>query len=99
MGRRLDLQDLLETLVDHVYFQPPESIKMQYPCIVYARSMGNTLFADDKPYAYKLLYQLTVISRDSDDPLLEKVVMLPTCVFVRPFVASGLYHNVHNLYY
>ena len=36
---RLELQDLLETVLgsQYVYFQPPATLRMRYPCIVYAR--------------------------------------------------------------
>ena len=38
MANRLDLQALLEDLLGsrNVYYQPPESDKMNYPAIVYA---------------------------------------------------------------
>ena len=38
MANRLDLQALLEDLLGsrNVYYQPPESVKMNYPAIVYA---------------------------------------------------------------
>ena len=38
MASRLDLQTFLEELLEskNVYFQPPESVKMKYPAIVYA---------------------------------------------------------------
>lgn len=99
MSRREDLNTLLRTVATHVYFQPPETIKMEYPCIVYARSMGNTIFAEDKPYRHEPMYQVTVISRDPDDALLDKVAMLPKCLFVRHFVVNNLNHDVYNLYY
>ena len=52
MGQRLDLQTELEELLGsrNVYFQPPESLRMNYPCIRYTRSSGETTFADNKPY-------------------------------------------------
>lgn len=38
MGTRLELQNKLEELLGsrHVYFQPPESVKMEYPAIKYS---------------------------------------------------------------
>jgi hypothetical protein len=41
MAPRLQLQTLLETLTEHVYFQPPENLKVQYPCIVYQRDFAE----------------------------------------------------------
>lgn len=38
MASRLNLQTFLEEILEsrNVYFQPPESVKMKYPAIVYA---------------------------------------------------------------
>ena len=50
MAARLQLHQLLETFTEHVYFQPPTNVKLQYPCIIYKRDFAHTKFADDKPY-------------------------------------------------
>lgn len=52
MANRLDLQALLEDLLGsrNVYYQPPESVKMNYPTIVYALEDIENTFADDGVY-------------------------------------------------
>ena len=52
MAPRLELQAILAEILetDQVYFQPPPTVKMEYPCIVYRRDYEETSFADDKPY-------------------------------------------------
>lgn len=57
------------------------------------------MFAANVPYRHEVMYQLTVISKDPDDALLQQVAMLPQCLFVRHFVADNLNHDVYNLYY
>lgn len=99
MGSRLGLQDLLETLVDNVYFQPPESLKLSYPCIVYSRSDMDTKFADDIPYAHSKQYQLIVIDKDPDSNIPGKVALLPMCTFDRHYTANNLNHDIFDLYY
>ena len=101
MGDRLDLQEIFEETLgsEYVYFQPPESVKMVYPAIVYRRNTGNTVFADNKPYHHKVQYEAIVIGLDPDSDILGKVAMLPECVFVRHYTANGLNHDVYNLYY
>ena len=49
--KRTDLHEILKEILgsDNVYFQPPESYKMEYPCIVYERSALTTRFADNNP--------------------------------------------------
>lgn len=101
MSRRTDLQVILETLIGstNVYFQPPETIKMVYPCIVYEHYSGRTFFADNKPYTHSKCYQITVIDKNPDSVILDAVVMLPMCMFNRHFAVDNLNHDIYILYY
>lgn len=53
MASRPDLQLLLEELLEsrNVYFQPPESVKMNYPAIVYALEDIENAHADNGVYS------------------------------------------------
>ena len=44
MGTRIELQSKLEELLGsrQVYYQPPETVKMEYPAIVYSKSNIRT---------------------------------------------------------
>lgn len=100
MASSLDLQEEFMTLCKNVYFQPPESVKLSYPCIVFKRSTGDTRFADNKKYSYTRGYQVTVIDRDPDRKLAEDVYLHFTyCRKDRDFVSDNLYHDVFDLYY
>ena len=101
MGQRLQLQSELEAIQgnDHVYFQPPPTIKMAYPCIVYSRSAGKTAFASNYPYTHQKQYTVTVITKDPDSDTPDKVAAMKTCVFNRHFVGNNLNHFVYNLFY
>lgn len=101
MGQRHQLQALLEELHgdDHVYFQPPANVKMEYPCLVYKRDDQDTKFADNVPYGSRQRYQLTVIDRNPDSPMIEKIAALPMCSYSRSFVAENLNHDVFSLYF
>lgn len=106
MRDRKDLDSLLKQVglsvhpADfHLYYQPPESVKMMYPCIVYQRDAIDAEFADDLPYKRDKRYILTTISRDPDDPLVEKISELPMCVFDRRYVLNNLYHDVFSIFY
>lgn len=101
MARRLELQALLEALIgtDQVYFQPPASKQMEYPCIVYERDRTNTIFADNTPYRHRQRYQVTVIDRNPDSVIPEKVADLPLSQTSRHFTADGLHHDVFTLYF
>lgn len=101
MGQRLELQTLLEEILGsrHVYFQPPANVQMQYPCVVYKRSTAETGFAGNKPYRYTKRYTVTVIDRDPDSGIPDKVAALPRCVHSIFFTADNLNHDVFNIYF
>lgn len=101
MAPRLELQNLLLDLLGtgNVYFQPPPSLKMQYPCIIYKRDYINIIHADNKPYQSKKRYQITVVDRDPDSIIHEKVAALPSCSFDRFFTNDNLNHDVFNLFF
>lgn len=104
MDRRLLLQSLLESLIgeqyaNNVYFQPPANVQMQYPCIVYHRDGADTRFADDTPYTHTKRYQVTVIDRNPDSEIPDKVATLPMCTRNRFFTANTLNHDVFDLYF
>lgn len=101
MGQRLQLQDLLEELLgnEHVYFQPPANVQMQYPCIIYNRDYAVTKFADNSPYRFTKRYQVTVVDRNPDSDIPAKVAALPLTIFNRFFAVDNLNHDVFNLYF
>ena len=101
MPSRLELQDLFETLLGspNVYFQPPESKKMEYPAIVYGLEDIENTFANDGVYLSKRKYLVTVIDEDPDSEIVVKISQLPTCRFNRHFESDNLNHDVFTLYY
>lgn len=99
MAPRLELHSILKEFVDNVYFQPNENIRMNYPCIVYKRDSGDTEFADNEPYSHKKRYMVTVIDRDPDSDIPDKVASLPMSLFNRFYTADDLNHDVYNVYF
>lgn len=101
MNRRLDLQTLLEELTenDHVYFQPPASVRMKYPAIRYSLNNIENTHANNNIYRQQKSYTLTVIDSDPDSVIVDKVSKLPRCRFNRSYTADGLNHSVFTLYF
>lgn len=101
MGQRLELQDLLEMILGsrYVYFQPPASVQMEYPAIVYARDDLATNFANNHPYRFTQRYTVTIIDRNPDSEIPLKIANLPMSVFNRYFAADNLNHDVYTLYF
>jgi hypothetical protein len=101
MGQRIDLQALLVGILEtnNVYFQPPPTVQMKYPCIVYRRDSANTTFAGDKPYHHAKRYQVIVIDTDPDSDIPGKIAALPMCSYDRFYTADNLNHDVFNLFF
>lgn len=84
----------------NVYFQPPESLKLTYPCIVYSVEDIDTLKANDRNYRMINKYELTIIDRDPDTEIHYRILgNYQMCRFDRAFVSDNLYHKVLSLYY
>jgi hypothetical protein len=101
MGQRHDLQDLLVGILEseNVYFQPPESIRLVYPCVIYERENILPFFSGDRPYLLKNRYLVTVIDRNPDSEIPDKIAALPLCAHNRFFIADNLNHHVFRLFF
>lgn len=101
-SKRLELHEKLVTLLGsrEVYFQPPETIKMKYPAIVYDMYRVNQRFADNSPYRLMPAYSVTIIVRSSDIDWLEKMLnAFEYCSVERIYTADNLVHYSFVIYY
>lgn len=101
MGSRLELQNLLESILGsrNVYYQPPESIKIKYPAIIYSRNNVDNNFADDIVYMQNHTYQIIVIDANPDSEIVNKISKLPMCRYNRHYTSDNLNHDVFILNY
>ena len=101
MASRLKLQTLLENLLGsrNVYYQPPASVSMKYPAIVYFRDDIENFHANNSVYSQTTAYAVTVIDKNPDGEYVKKVSMLPMCTFDRHYTADNLNHDVFTLYF
>jgi len=101
MDRRLELHEILVDLLgsNNVYFQPPSSIRMNYPCIVYNRKGKDEKFADNMLYIGKKCYSVTIIDTNPDSSIPDNVSRLPLTAFSNHFVVDNLNHDVYSIYY
>lgn len=102
MDRRLTLHEELIRLLgsNNVYFQPPETLKMKYPCIRYTKEKPDVTRADDMRYKVTDHYELIYISTDPDDKMPETIANnFAYCEIERYYKSSNLSHCALNLYY
>lgn len=102
MGTSLELHGILVNLLgsNNVYFQPPESLKLSYPCIIYSKSSINSFNADNKNYILNTSYQITYIYRDPDDTFSKELLNYFSKIsFERHFCLNNLNHDILKLYF
>lgn len=98
---RLTLQTKLEDLLGskHVYYQPPENLKMEYPAIRYSKSDEEDIYANNIKYLSMSVYDLVVIDKKPDNPVIKKLLELPYSEFDMHYVADGLNHDIIRIFY
>ena len=103
---RLDLHNIFVDFLGtkgqvktRVYFQPPATIVLEYPCIIYKRSNRKDFFSSDRNYIGMKQYSVTVVDKNPDSLIPDKMLELPHCSFSTHFAVDGLNHDVYTIYY
>ena len=99
---RKSFDDILRETVDaggSVYFQPPATLRMTFPCIRYSLERLDGVNADNGTYLTQKGYNVVYISRNPDSPVPERLRMLPMSRFIRYYAADNLHHWVFTIYY
>lgn len=81
------------------YFQPPSSLKRNYPCIQYSLKDIESLRADNAVYKTDNAYELILMDTNIESEFVEKLMKLPMCKFDRFYTADGVYHWVFTIYH
>lgn len=99
MAKDLSLPEVFKEILgnNNVYFQPPSSVKMKYPAIVYSRKKIDNLHANNEVYMQSLSYEVVVIDYEPDSEIVMKVSRLPKCIHDRHFESDNLNHDVFTL--
>ena len=107
MNRRLTLHNILCGVLScqisgencRAYFQPPSSVRMKYPAIVYAFDDIENTFANNEVYLSARKYSVTVIDSDPDSSIVGKVASMPTSRFNRHYTKDNLNHDVFEIFF
>lgn len=99
---RQELQSKLEDILgsNRVYYDPPASFQMRYPCFVYARRNIVPQRADNVNYLSSTQYEITYIDYNPDSDVIDQVLDSFTYVeHSRHFVLNNLHQDVFYVYY
>lgn len=101
MSSRLTLHEELVLILGsrNVYYQPPESINMKYPAIVYSRSNIDNRFADNNVYSQFKSYDVIIIDENPDSLIVRKMSEFKTAKFKRHYTVNNLNHDMFTIYY
>ena len=92
--RRVELHEKLCSILGsrNVYYQPPESVKLSYPCFVYHLSNGSVFHADNKRYRFVKSYDVIYIDKNPDNDMVNKLLESDL-----DYVRYGNYYPADNL--
>jgi hypothetical protein len=77
-----------------VYFEPPENLKIFYPCIVYNLREVRDSYADNVRYIERDVYSITLIELDADSPVYHYMLnSIPNIRMNSSYTSDGLYHK------
>lgn len=82
----------------NVYFQPPSSIQLRYPCILYSLNRYEFMPADNTHYLEHVSYDLIVIDKNPDSTIpINLMKEFGTCRFDRAYQSDNLNHFALSL--
>lgn len=98
---RLSLHTTLINILgsENVYFQPPPSLQLKYPCVIYKLDGVKVSHANDKNYLNTKRYLVTVVDRNPDTQTYERVLDLPHSSLETVLVKDNLNQYVCSLYW
>ena len=100
MGTRLELHSEFLKFLPNVLFQPPNGMKMVYPCIIYNKSGKSREHANNDIYIQNQEYQVTVIDRNPDSDIADRIEKhFEHAVITQYYTVDNLNHVSLNLYY
>ena len=99
--KRLAFHHELLEVCPNAYFQPPASILLTYPCIIYYKSTPNVSRANDGAYLKHSAYEVTVIDRNPEGTIPDTLLMkFPMCtVDNADYAVDNLHHTSLTIYY
>lgn len=98
---RLSLHNQLVSLLesDNVYFQPPASIILKFPCIIYKLDAMEGVHANGRRYLGTKRYLVTVVDRNPDTLIPDKILNLPYSTFEDHLAIDNLNHYICSLHW
>lgn len=102
MADRLELQkELVELLGSkQVYYDPPETLKLKYPCFLYQSDIPYDVKANNHSYMYVKRYSVTYINSNPDNDMTARLLNHFGHISAgNPYTSDSLHHYPFDIYY
>lgn len=107
MNRRLELHTILCDILGcptsgndcRAYFQPPATVRMKYPAIIYNLESIDGVYADDTSYLANKRYAVTLVVSDPDTDMVDRIMTIQTARFDRAYTSDNLNHYIFEIYH
>lgn len=95
------LQQKLQKTCSNVYFEPPESVKLKYPCILYYADAPFRNHGNNTTYITRHKFNVTIKDRSALSTLPDRFeeVFGGDCNLDRHFVDGDLHQWSYTLYF
>lgn len=97
---RIELHHQLEQSFGvKAYYQPPESMKLTYPCVVYSFETFNTRNANNMPFVINERYKVSYLHKNVDDSRCKAVLRdFDKITHTQHYVTNGVYNDIYYIY-
>ena len=98
---RLEIQSMLENMLGsrNVYYQPPASIKINYPAIIYSLESMTNDHASNVVYLTKKAYKVIYIDSNPDNEMVSVLNNIIHSTFNSHYVSDNLNHYAYTIYF
>nr|DAU82555.1 MAG TPA: tail completion protein [Caudoviricetes sp.] len=100
MSKRMLIRDCIQKAIAKtgesysLYYNPTEQTTLKYPCILYRRKAIRQRHADNIRYHTHEEYQITVIDKRVDTPVVDALLDEQYCYYNSEFVNSNMIHTI-----
>lgn len=101
-ANRLALREILsKVMVDcgeepKLYYQPPESMRLEYPCMIYHLKDMSSNYADNRPYMKLISFDITYVTRSPSSSVPVAMTDQSLMSFDRYYTADNLHHYAYT---
>lgn len=98
---RLEIQSIFENMLGsrNVYYQPPASIKINYPAIIYSLESMTNDHASNGVYLTKKAYKVIYVDSNPDNEMVSVLNNVIHSTFNSHYVSDNLNHYAYTIYF